>query len=901
MADELASHLQSALGSEYELGAELGGGGMSRVFRARHVPLNREVVIKVLPPELAGTVSSQRFRQEVAVAARLQHPHIVPVLSAGEMGGLPWYSMPFVDGESLRDRLLSVGKGGLPPDEGIRILRDVARGLSYAHEQGVVHRDIKPGNVLLSHGAAAIADFGIARAILLASGVSQDTLTSTGVSLGTPAYMAPEQAVGDPRTDHRADLYAFGVMAYEMFEGRLPFADREPSQQMAAKFTAAAPPMTSAGVDDGVRAIIASCMSPVVDDRPATAAVVVRQLENVQRGAETSSRRPIIALVGAVAVLGAAGFLASRFASGSDTTADSSRGDAAPAVQLPTLPPRDAPLPPIIVRDSTRMIFYAVGASDGSSRGQASVVDSAVRSMSTRVASVGAMAVELVTPEATPRGDSAVRADLIERNARFGVVVSLRSSGDSLRAVAVVHDRMIPPEARPPCEIRGRVVPRQRATDAAEDLASRVQGSIATSFTRLTGHITYGRTRIPILRCTPDGIPYEAVLAYEHYRRAENRRDRPAMLAYIDSILRRDSTSYLATMVRTFRTQLLPVSRSAAAWDSANPPPGASASPALHALHRHRRAIALNDVRGQLTAAREIAAQPNGSVSFLLTALIAANRPEEALVVADAEETRLANDTVVRNRPFPSYVYATRTHAYWLLRRDAAMLEAALKVVASPAVNAAMRQSLLAYALQGALSARDSAAYAALFLRYAPDAPLARANLLANGMSFALAEGDTAAGLALARRVVAEFDHLPGQPDIPNDLLIPLAQAHRRLGNFDRASELLVAGEQSSDEVLQRNARLHLVRVAAQRGDEATVARLTRWIESDLTTRDPSAALLVMARLRATQGNLGDAWNFLREYHARGLTQWQAGIRIDPDLSRLRSYEPARIFFEPVR
>ena len=231
MTDAL-DRLRAALADRYVLGRELGGGAMSRVFVAEETELGRQVVIKVLPPELAASVSLDRFRREIQLAASLQHPHIVPLLSAGQAGDLLYYSMPLVEGESLRARLRRDGE--LPVAEAVRILRDVADALSYAHAHGVVHRDIKPDNVLLSDGHALVTDFGVAKALDQAR---QSSLTSTGLALGTPAYMAPEQAAADPHTDHRADIYALGVLGYEMLTGRPPFTAPTAQAVVAAHMT----------------------------------------------------------------------------------------------------------------------------------------------------------------------------------------------------------------------------------------------------------------------------------------------------------------------------------------------------------------------------------------------------------------------------------------------------------------------------------------------------------------------------------------------------------------------------------------------------------------------------------------------------------------------------------------
>ena len=252
----LREQLQATLEGSYTLGRELGGGGMSRVFVAEETTLGRRVVVKVLAPELTEGMSAERFAREVRVAARLQHPNIVPLLAAGERDGLAYYTMPYVEGESLRARLSREGR--LSIDVAVSVLRDVARALEYAHEHGVVHRDIKPENILLTHGAASVADFGIAKALHVArtaapSGAgdvettgpraTDETLTRLGSSLGTPAYMAPEQAAGDPDVDARADVYAWGVVAYELLAGAPPFAGRTAHALVMAHIGEPPPPL----------------------------------------------------------------------------------------------------------------------------------------------------------------------------------------------------------------------------------------------------------------------------------------------------------------------------------------------------------------------------------------------------------------------------------------------------------------------------------------------------------------------------------------------------------------------------------------------------------------------------------------------------------------------------------
>src|SRR5688500_15549472 len=304
MAD-LKEGLQHVLGPAYTLERELTGGGMSRVFVAFDSSLGRRVVVKVLPPELAASVSVDRFKREIMLAATLQHPHIVGVLTAGDIAPdeydttgmrMPYFTMPFVEGESLRARIERDGR--LTVGRAVSILKDVARALAYAHEHGVVHRDIKPDNVLLAGTSATVTDFGIAKALLGSiatdpeqeaapkkpgtTATSRSALTQLGTTLGTPSYMAPEQAAADPATNHRADIYSFGIMAYEMLTGEVPFKNKTPQALLAAQLTATPPPMTASRNDVplALAQLVMQCLEKERDKRPQTARELAELLEN---------------------------------------------------------------------------------------------------------------------------------------------------------------------------------------------------------------------------------------------------------------------------------------------------------------------------------------------------------------------------------------------------------------------------------------------------------------------------------------------------------------------------------------------------------------------------------------------------------------------------------------------
>ena len=252
---------------------------MSRVFLAQEVRLGRQVVVKVLPPEMAAGVSAERFEREIRLAAALQHPHIVPLLTAGSQGDLLYYVMPHITGESLRARIAHERE--LPVGDTVRILRDVCDALAYAHGHGIVHRDVKPDNVLLSGKHALVTDFGVAKAVSSSTGAGGGTLTSLGMALGTPAYMAPEQAAGDPNVDHRADVYAVGALGYELLAGRPPFSGLSPQGMLAAQVTATPDPVTQhrATVPPALAALIMRCLAKHPADRPQSAEELLGQLE----------------------------------------------------------------------------------------------------------------------------------------------------------------------------------------------------------------------------------------------------------------------------------------------------------------------------------------------------------------------------------------------------------------------------------------------------------------------------------------------------------------------------------------------------------------------------------------------------------------------------------------------
>jgi serine/threonine protein kinase len=267
--------LKAALADRYAVERELGRGGMATVFLAQDLRHRRAVAVKLLRAELASPIGPERFLREIEIAAGLSHPHILPLFDSGSTDGLLYYVMPYIEGESLRQRLDRERQ--LSIEDAVRITREVGEALGYAHSLGFVHRDIKPANILLSHGHALVADFGIARAITAAAG---EQLTETGLSLGTPSYMSPEQALGGSEVDGRSDLYSLGCVLYEMLVGDPPFLGHSVQQILARHVMDPVPsPRTvRAAVPLGLEQVLLQALAKTPVDRYATVAQFIEAL-----------------------------------------------------------------------------------------------------------------------------------------------------------------------------------------------------------------------------------------------------------------------------------------------------------------------------------------------------------------------------------------------------------------------------------------------------------------------------------------------------------------------------------------------------------------------------------------------------------------------------------------------
>lgn len=313
----LLERLKSALADRYTVESEIGRGGMAFVYLAKDVRHAREVAIKVLRPELAQSLAGERFLREIQIVARLNHPHVLPLYDSGEADSFVYYVMPYVEGESLRSRLQREKQ--LPIDDALTIAHEVADAISHAHTHGIVHRDLKPGNILLSSGHAVVADFGIARALSAAGG---DRLTTTGLTVGTPAYMSPEQAMGDEEVGPRSDIYSLGCVLYEMLIGSPPFTGATPQAILARKSVETAPTMRSVRetIPAVLEQVVRKALARVPADRFRSGPEFISALDRAKKGDPEDGRRRVllwpqrlalrVAAVAAIIVaLGATAFL----------------------------------------------------------------------------------------------------------------------------------------------------------------------------------------------------------------------------------------------------------------------------------------------------------------------------------------------------------------------------------------------------------------------------------------------------------------------------------------------------------------------------------------------------------------------------------------------------------------
>lgn len=478
---------------------------MSRVFVANENRLGRRVAVKVLTPELAAGVSATRFEREIKLAASLQQANIVPLLAAGDVEGLPYYTMPFVDGSSLRERLAT--KGAMSVSQSVSVLRDVARALAYAHEHGVVHRDIKPDNVLLSGDAAVVTDFGIAKALSASRTEARGgTLTQLGTSIGTPAYMAPEQAAGDPAADHRADLYAFGCVAYEMLTGASPFGDRQPHHLFAAHMTEKPAPLTQMRPDvpPNLAALIMRCLEKDPARRAQSAREILDALDTVTTGGHVAPimtrRRGIVAAV--IAGLTIASLVAMRTFLSSSTSGGTGMIDEVRSIAV---------VPFAIQGGDTASAYFANGMSDEIAGVLAKVPELRVASRR----SVDVVSARRLSPQAMGKElgvESLLEGTVRRVGDQLRVSAQLTSTSDGIVRWSQSYDRTASDAFQLQDEIASAIARELRLALGGEALASARAGRTASS----EAYDLYLRGRYAAHASTEQGLRQ----ALDYYQRA---------------------------------------------------------------------------------------------------------------------------------------------------------------------------------------------------------------------------------------------------------------------------------------------------------------------------------------------------------------------------------------------
>jgi serine/threonine-protein kinase len=842
---DLRAQLEETLGAAYAIERELTGGGMSRVFLTTEVALGRKVVVKVLAPELAAEVSLERFKREIMLAARLQHPHVVPVLSAGEVARLPFFTMPYIEGESLRARIARTGE--LPVAEAVRILREVASALEHAHERGIAHRDIKPDNVLLCRGSSMVTDFGVAKALdVSATHHGDGTITSRGIALGTPAYMAPEQAAADPAMDQRVDIYAFGALAYELLTGQSPFAGRTPSAMLAAHVAEAPESITRRrpGLPPVLASLVMRCLEKRAADRPQTASEVVQLLDSINTPSGGMTPAATTAWTGArlprVAVLVAAGlaFVALGIAAGSALVRSRDEGSAA----------------------ASRVFVSRFANNTGTPS----------------MDQVGPMAADWVTRGLAEAGLFEVVQD---SNAGVGTVVrgAIYRRGDSLQVLAQISD------ARSGRVLRslGPVVASvEDPLSGIEVLRGRIVGSLAAL-------VDPGFGGLASLTSQPPS--YEAYREIVDARDAANRFDHAsavtsylrvaamdssymyAMVAAVESYMRLgqcDVVDSLATELRERRDRLTPYE--AYSVDEVS----AQCRGAWEAAYRAAK-------RKEELAPRSEVARYGVAVAAL-----AVGRPAETVELLDAVEAERGQRSALRSR-FDYYLtYSRALHLVGNYRRE---LEIARRMrQLFPDLDDALAVEMRALASLGRVDDLQPLVDRAITMSSAATLELAAEELRAHGHA------------AEARTVAGELaDWIRGRSAQESQTAVMQSALARALYAAERWDEARALVDTLAQRYPQSAGLLGLRgRIAARLGDSATAqAASNALLAAAPSSRESNA--LTRARIAALLGQRDIAMRLLRDAVAQGEMQ-ALRMREDPDLLVLRDYPPFETFVRPV-
>ena len=861
--------LRSALADRYEIERELGRGGMATVYLARDVRHDRAVALKVLHPDLAIALGAERFQREIRLAARLQHPHILTVHDSGENAGMLWFTMPFVEGESLRDRLDREKQ--LPVEDALRIAREAADALDYAHRHGVVHRDIKPENILLIEGHALVADFGIARSL---SG-GGERLTQTGTSIGTAAYMSPEQAAGEREVDGRSDTYSLGIVLYEMLTGDTPFAGPTPEATIARRFTDTPRPVRELRdtVPDHIERAVQTALSRTAADRFASARAFADALEP-RRDMSTSASQTTTAVRAArrrkrlpaaflTLVLGVAIGVGVLFAW-------RKHGDTAPAPA--SGPPTIAVLPFENLGDSTD-VYFADGVTD------------AVRGKLTALSGVRVIARGSSEPyRGTTKTPEQIAAELGARYLLTGTVRWAKAANGASRVQ--VSPELVEVAANGSAQSKW-----QQSFDAPLTDVFAMQGDIATEVAD-SMRVALSGTQRARLATVPTAVP----AAYDAYLRGEaawgaGANLSPAALrqaiSFYQEAVRLDSTfagawaqlASVSSLLYSNSTPTADLARQtldAATRASRLDPDGVAGH---RALANYYRGVTFDGPKAlaEAEAAYRLAPGDATVLATLASVLASADRWEEAVSYAKAAYTL---DPRTAARP------ATVTRFYLWMRRPAD---------ARPLINRAMalaprNPSAVQDRVMVALSAGDLAD-ARRVLRSAteiPPADLAAYMAIYWDLGWALDDAGQRLVLSLGPEA---FDGDPAS------LAIVRAQIHGWRGETDlartwgdSAAHLLRAQVRESPTDGQRHSLLGLSLAYAGKFDEA-IAEAKRGVEMSPVSVDAQFApyyMHLLTRVYILAGRKGEALDELEAIMKLHYFLTPAWLKIDPTFAPLR-------------
>jgi hypothetical protein len=858
---EDVSRLVASLADRYAIEREAGRGGMAIVYRARDLRHQRPVALKVVRASLAGQ-GLTRFRREIELAANLQHPHILPVFDSGEAAGRLWYTMPFVEGESLGDRLRRERRLGIA--DAVRVLREMADALDHAHARRVVHRDLKPDNVLLSGEHAMIADFGVAKALIAATHAGMETTdgsTAVGVSVGTPAYMAPEQAAADPAVDHRADLYALGVIGYQLLTGVTPFAGTTPQAQLAAHLSQQPQPLSThrGDVPPALERLIMQLLEKDAARRPRSAAAVVAELDGISAAATpvlTSRarasgawRRPAMFLaLAAVAVIvaGASWWYMSTRRVGTGVVLvvpfENQTGDT-------SLAPVGRTTAGFIASQLANFDFLDVPEPPRTSPTEAKLRDAAATSHATLV----------VTGTYTLDGDSIgfhptiIEVEGWKVSAAVGDVRSPRSNASA--RLDSLAQRVMAAVAR-------RVDPRMRGWRIA-----------AASTYEAMNEFNQG------LDFFTDGRPAEAVPHWERAAKLDSTYAQPRLhLLYAydflqDDILLKRTRDYLQQR----RASLTPVDRAMLVVSLGEVEDGYTAdeqSKAAEAMHN---------------------ASPGDQLPWFFMAGTAARQNRSHAVLAAIQHVHAEYGRWYESVWSANMRWVLETTADHMLRDYEAELKAATRARRLvPRSQAILWWELRALAalgraneLKSKLDTLESMPTAPLWDLPTPDLLLALANELD-------VHGDTATARELRLRSLERLRRQPTDSQSRSGWRLATAQAEYYLGHYDRADSLL--GRDSSQLAYLQYQGL----VAAHLHRPADANRVAKQLETFSERHDRGQTTLARAEIAAALGDTATAVSLVEQAIAQGLrvdlslhpTPDLAPIRNDPRVLRLLEPKP---------